>query len=103
MDAGRGKREEGRGKREEGRGKREEGRGKRSDGGGARREYFLFAPTIAHGMGAARAVLSTMSPVARRRYEMTDRQQEAGGADGFSHFVSLSVLEEECSVKLDSH
>src|ERR1700730_12142095 len=33
-----------------------------------------------HGTGDARAVLSIMSPVARRRYEMTDRQHEAGSA-----------------------
>src|SRR6267143_998026 len=42
----------------------------------------LRAPAIAHSTGAARAVLSTMSPVAGRRYEMTDTRHEAGGTGG---------------------
>jgi hypothetical protein len=55
-----------------------------------------------HSTGAARVVFSTMLSVARSRYEMTDRQHEAGGA-GESHFASLAVLEEECFARLDSH
>src|ERR1700726_1852803 len=37
----------------------------------------VWHPT--HGTGCGRPALSTMSSVARRRYEMTDRQHEAGG------------------------
>src|SRR5882672_5736986 len=46
--------------------------------------FSLRAPAIAHSTGAARAVLSTMSPVAGRRYEMTDTRHEAGGTGGSS-------------------
>src|SRR5882762_5264679 len=67
---------------EAGSGEREAGSGEWSDGGGASGVLSLRAPAAAHSTGAARAVLSTMSPVAGRRYEMTDTRHEAGGTGG---------------------